>query len=62
MESPTKLKETVDIIGPSLTDIFNFSVLTKAFPDDLKIGKVAPVYKSGDEDDLNNYHLIWTGI
>ena len=49
------LKETADIIGPSLTDILNFSVLTKVFPDDLKIGKVAPVYKSGDKDDLNNY-------
>ena len=49
------LKETADIIDPSLTDIFNFSVLTKVFPDDLKIGKVAPVYKSGDRDDLNNY-------
>ena len=52
------LKETADIIGPFLTDIFNFSVLTKVFPDDLKIGKVAPVYKSGDKDDLNNYHPI----
>ena len=52
------LKETADIIGPSLTDIFNFSVLTKVFPDDLKIGKVAPVYKSGDKDDLNNYRPI----
>ena len=29
--------------------------MTKVFPDDLKIGKVAPVYKSGDKDDLNNY-------
>ena len=45
-------------IGFLRTDIYNFSVLTKAFPDDLKIGKVAPVYKSGDKDDLNNYHFI----
>ena len=52
------LKETADIIGPSLTDIFNFSVLIKVFPDDLKIGKVASVYKSGDKDDLNNYRPI----
>ena len=34
------LKETADIIGPSLTDIFNFSVLTKVFPDDLKLVKL----------------------
>ena len=51
------LKETADIIGPSLTDIFNFSVLTKVFPDDLK-SKVAPVCKSGDKGDLNNYRPI----
>ena len=30
-------------------------MLTKVFSDDLKIGKVVPVYKSGDKDDLNNY-------
>ena len=52
------LKETADIMGPSLTDIFNFSVLTKVFPNGLKIGKVAPEYKSGDKDDLNNYRPI----
>ena len=28
------------------------------FPDDLKVGKIAPVYKSGDKDDLNNYRPI----
>ena len=32
--------------------------MTKVFPDDLKIGKVAPVYNSGDKDDLNNYRPI----
>ena len=32
------LKDTADIIAPSLTDIFNFSVTTKVFPDDLKSG------------------------
>ena len=52
------LKETANIIGPSLTDIFNFSVLTKVFPDDMKTGKVAPVYKPGDKEDLNNYRPI----
>ena len=58
-EIPNKtLKESADIIGLSLTDIFNFSVLIKVFHDDLKIGKVAPVYKSGDKDDLNSYRRI----
>ena len=52
------LKETADIIGPSLTVSFNLSVLTKVFPDDLKIGKAAPAYKLGDKDDFNNFRPI----
>ena len=52
------LKDTAEIIAPSLTNIFNFSVTTKVFPDDLKVGKVAPAYKSGDRDNLNNYRPI----
>ena len=52
------LKDCAEHIAPSLTDIFNFSLETKVFPDDLKVGKVAPVNKSGDKDDLNNYRPI----
>ena len=43
------LKGCAKHIAPSLTDIFNFSLETKVFPDDLKVGKVAPVYKFGDK-------------
>ena len=46
-------------IAPSLTDIFNFLLETKLFPDDMKVGKVAPVYKSEDKEDWNNYHPIF---
>ena len=52
------LKECAENIAPSLVDIFNFSIETGVFPDDLKIGRVAPVYKSGEKDDLNNYRPI----
>ena len=31
---------------------------TKAFPNDMKVGKVAPAYKSREKDDLNNYYPI----
>ena len=51
-------KDCAEHIVPSLTDIFNFSLESKAFPDDLKVGKVAPVYKSGDKNDLNNSRPI----
>ena len=39
------LKECAEDIAPSLTDIFNFSIETGAFPDDLKVGRVALVKK-----------------
>ena len=46
------LKASAEIIAPSLTDNLNFSVASKVFPDDLKIGKIAPVHKSGDKVQL----------
>ena len=47
-----------DLIATSLADIFNASIETKVFPDDLKIGKATPIFKSERKDDLNNYHPI----
>ena len=52
------LKESADITGPSLTFIFNFSIMSRAFPDDLKIAKVTPAFKGGDRDDLGNYRPV----
>ena len=52
------LKCCAEVITPSLTFIFNFSVITKIFPDDLKVAKVAPVFKKGERDDLGNYRPI----
>ena len=52
------LKDSVGVIASFLTEIFNCSLLSKMFPDDLKTGKVAPVFKSGDHDNLNNYRPI----
>ena len=54
----TVLKESADIIGPSLAFILNFSIMSRAFPDDLKMGKVTPAFKEGDRDDLGNYRDI----
>ena len=54
----TVLKESADIIAPSLTFMFNFSIMSRAFPDDLKMAKVTPAFKGGDRDDLGNYRPI----
>ena len=48
------LKDSVDFIAPALKTIFFLSIHGKVYPDDFKIGKVTPVHKEGDKDDLNN--------
>ena len=52
------LKDSCQVIALFLTGIFNFSITPNIFRDDLKIGKVSPIHKSGDRDDLNNYRSI----
>ena len=52
------LKDSVHLIAPVLMDIFNLSISTKIFPEDLKVLKVVPVYKSGERENLNNYRPI----
>ena len=42
------LKDSCQTIAPFLSDIFNLSISTNTFPNDLKIGKVSPAHKSGD--------------
>ena len=42
------LKAAGETIVSSLTYIFNLSINTGILPDDLKLAKVTPIYKSGD--------------
>ena len=58
-EIPNKiLKARSDIISPHMSQIFNISLTTKCYPDSLKFAEVAPVYKGGDKDNLDNYRPI----
>ena len=52
------LKDSIDIIAPMLRDIFNLSIMTSSFPDELKILKVVAVHKAGDKEDPYNYRPI----
>ena len=52
------LKITADIIGPFLATLFQKSVITSVFPDEWKIARVTPVFKSGEKTDVNNYRPI----
>ena len=46
-----------EIIDP-LTYVFNLSLETGIFPDNFKIGKVIPIYKSGEKNKFSNYRPI----
>ena len=52
------MKEEVELIAPSLCDVFNCAVYTKTYPTDLNIAKVSVIFKSGDKEDINNYRPI----
>ena len=52
------LKEGVELIAPSLCDVFNCAIYTKTYPTDLNIAKVSAIFKSGDKEDINNYRPI----
>ena len=52
------LKAAGETIVSSLTYIFNLSINTGIFPDDLKLPKVTPIYKSGDKTECGNYRPV----
>ena len=52
------LKAAGETIIGSLSHIFNLSIDTGIFRDDLKHTKVTPLYKSGDKMDCDNYRPI----
>ena len=45
-------------LSTPLLNIFNLSLEKRIFPDELKIAKVTPIYKTGDENGLGNYRPI----
>ena len=56
--SPKLLKDSADIIAESLTVIFNKSIETGIFPDDLKVACISPIYKGESKTECSNYRPI----
>ena len=52
------LKAYSDILSLHLSQIFNIPLTTKWCTDSLKFTKVAPVYKGGNKNNLDNYRTI----
>ena len=45
-------------VAPILCKIFNMCLKQGCVPDELKVARVNPIYKSGSKDDLSNYRPI----
>ena len=54
------IKRANSIISPILSLHFNYLMKIGKFPDTLKIGKIIPIYKKEDEEQLENYRPIST--
>jgi len=50
------VKDIMTFVVKPLTYIFNLSLQTGVFPDNMKIAKV-PINKNGDSHSLSNYSL-----
>ena len=54
------MKRANSIISPILSLHFNYLMKIGKFPDMLKTGKITPIYKKEDEEQLENYRPIST--
>ena len=54
----TILKEIKKEISEPMSTLINLSFDTGDFPNCLKLAKVIPVYKKGDQQECNNYRPI----
>ena len=52
------LKQCLDTYIDPLTYLINLSINQGIFPDELKIAKVLPIYKSDDKHLIQNYRPI----
>ena len=52
------LKDTISDIAEPLAHIFNLSFSTGMVPAEMKIGKITPIYKSGNQNLFSNYRPI----
>jgi hypothetical protein len=52
------VKNIKNILIPPLTKLINHCIEEKVFPECLKKAVAVPIYKKGDENDVNNYRPI----
>ena len=56
--TPKLIKNFSKELSIPLSKLINFSFESGIYPDELKTGKISPIFKSGDKSDPNNYRPI----
>ena len=56
--SPQVIKSVIKAIAQPLTSICNLSIQMGSFPDQMKIAKVCPIFKTDDRCEISNYRPI----
>ena len=51
------LKDAVDVVAPTWTSLFNFSIESRSFSSFWKLTKVTPLYKKGNKQNPSNNRL-----
>ena len=54
------IKKSAHIICPSLSQYFNLLMTEGVFPEVLRVGRVTPIYKKGNPEDIGNYRPVST--
>ena len=54
------IKKSSSIISPLLSVLYNECMTDGIFPDDLKTGRISPIYKKDNEECLENYRPVST--
>jgi hypothetical protein len=52
------VKQCIKLLKKPLANIYNTSLESGIFPDQLKIANIVPLYKKGDTRDIQNYRAI----
>ena len=52
------VKHSIDLISEPISHLVNLSISSGVVPNEMKIARVVPIFKSGDRDHFPNYRPI----